>query len=403
MNAPGREAPTETRVLLLSARMALDDKHERLLAELLADGLDWTQLTQLALRHQVLPLVAAALTARHRDDMPPRVAAHLIDYTRAHAVKNLALATELIEILDAFERSRIPAFPYKGPALAVAAYGSLRYRTFGDLDILVPKREFLRAKAVLEGMGFQSTASLASSNRYYLRHLSAHAFRRGETLVDLQWASTYLKALSIPMDEDFWDRTQVVEIAGRALPALAPEVLFLFLCAHGARHHWDRLKWVCDITEMVRSNPDLDWDRIRARAHDVGAQRVLDMSVIMASTLLDAPLPEEVLLLADGDAVASRLATTAATDLLASGRDFLADGNARLRFRLSMKERWRDRFRYLAQYVTQPMETDYQSFALPRPLWFLYPIVRPMRIVGRRIVRRVRSEPRESVGNADRN
>jgi len=53
---------------------------------------------------------------------------------------NFFLTKELLELLTLFEAHCIPASPYKGPALAIMAYGNLALRQFSDLNILVHKR-----------------------------------------------------------------------------------------------------------------------------------------------------------------------------------------------------------------------------------------------------------------------
>jgi hypothetical protein len=78
--------------------------------------------------------------------VPKANLAQLRNYFHANAQRNLFLTQELLKLLTLFKTNGISAIPYKGPVLAVAVYGNLALRQFGDLDILVHKRDVLRAK-----------------------------------------------------------------------------------------------------------------------------------------------------------------------------------------------------------------------------------------------------------------
>ncbi len=62
---------------------------------------------------------------------------------------------ELQRILDIFKSHGITAIPYKGPVLAIQAYGNLAFREFGDLDIFIQKQDFLKVKELLLDNGYK--------------------------------------------------------------------------------------------------------------------------------------------------------------------------------------------------------------------------------------------------------
>src|SRR5207253_975904 len=80
-------------------------------------------------------------------------------------------------------------------------------------------------------------------------------------------------------------------LAGRPWPAFAPARLLLILCVHGANHCWLRLNWLCDVAELLRRNPALDWPALAAEAERWGCRRILTLGLLLAHDLLDAPLP----------------------------------------------------------------------------------------------------------------
>ena len=389
-SSPERSCPTvlnisalspETQLLVRCARTFHDEAGQKQLRDLAGGTISWDRLLDEAARHQIMPLVANSL-GLVSDVIPGKLLEQLAGYTSLQAMRNLKLTGVLAEVLDALDEADIVAFPYKGPALAVAAYGSVSLRTFADLDVLVQKREYLRAKAVLEDLGFVS-ASPFPSDRYYLLWKSAFRFDREDVSVDLQWGSTSMVALSIPLDEEFWRSGVQLQIAGRTVRAIEAEDLMLLLCAHGSRHQWDRLKWVCDVAELIGAQEHMDWGSTLARARQVGAMRVLRLGLILAEELLGARVPDEVLIEVHSDKTAIRLAHDAARGLLLADPGPPLSINAQHRFRLEMQTRWSDRMRYVVHQLVQPRVIDREFLSLPRPLWILYPAIRVVRVAGK--------------------
>ena len=65
----------------------------------------------------------------------------------SNARRNLFLVSELLKLLKLLESHGIGAIAFKGPVLALYAYGNLSLRQQLDLDILVRKRDIFESKA----------------------------------------------------------------------------------------------------------------------------------------------------------------------------------------------------------------------------------------------------------------
>jgi hypothetical protein len=146
--------------------------------------------------------------------------------------------------------------PYKGPVLATSVYGNLALRQFVDLDLMIHRHDVLEAKEVLASLGYrpqyqltraQEAALLASQCEYAFTH------EDGESTVELRWEIT--EHFSFPLDtERLWERLEQVPLGGDNVPTLSPEDTLLILCAHGAKHLWERLGWICDVAELVHNH-----------------------------------------------------------------------------------------------------------------------------------------------------
>ena len=72
-----------------------------------------------------------------RTNVPETVRSRLRSAHAENARHALLLAGELRRLMGALQAAGVSALAYKGPALAVRAYGHLALRTYSDLDLLV--------------------------------------------------------------------------------------------------------------------------------------------------------------------------------------------------------------------------------------------------------------------------
>src|SRR5207247_2195984 len=158
------------------------------------------------------------------------------------ARRNLRFAGELLRLLELFEGEGIAAVPFKGPVLAVAAYGDIALRESRDLDILVRRGDVQHAKQLLLSRGYRPELSVEAGHDAALLASGYHyPLRRDDGLaVELHW-NLAPREFPYPVDlEEVWTRLRPVRLGGRTVCTLASEDLLLFLCAHGAKHCWWR-------------------------------------------------------------------------------------------------------------------------------------------------------------------
>jgi hypothetical protein len=51
--------------------------------------------------------------------------------------------------------------------------------------------------------------------------------------------------------------------------------------------------WIADVAAMVHHHPELDWNRVRQSAAQVGAGRMVRVALLLAERLLRVPVPAE--------------------------------------------------------------------------------------------------------------
>ncbi len=374
-----RDQP-EAQLLLCCARTRLDAEHAARAGRLLAGVTDWDGLRAVAERHGVVPLLYRNLVGVGPEKVPAGFLQQLQVASQATSLRNLCLTGELLEILKALDQAGILAVPFKGPVLAVTAYGSLALRAFGDLDIIVRERDVAPAMQLLGVRGYVLSGG-GVEHHYRL-------FRaEGGVIVELHWQFTQHDWSELDF-ETTAERLVSIPLAGAAVPTLAPPDMLLALCLHGAKHFWRRLRWVCDVAESIRDYQPEDWRRLVSQAKRLKALRLLLLGLTMARDLLDAPLPES---------ITRRIDSIPAVRSLAAqmGQHIFADQSvnvlwselmpARRALSDERQERWRLSAAILRRQLA-PTAYERELVRLPRALTPLY---YPLRLLRLAIVHRL--------------
>jgi hypothetical protein len=359
------ELKPEVRLLLCCARIQIDADTTEQIKALLNERIDWDALLQLAFDHDVAVLLYRTLEAVCPSGIPPAVRADLKRQIQVDVQGNLSLTKELLRVKAVFAEERIEMIPYKGPALAASVYRDLGARPFTDLDILIHANDIPHAVELLTSIGYQVirpkslTQARKSLQALWLRQLVKHSpwayqivlwHPALETMVEIHWRvmSKYI----FPSNADqLWEDLQPISVAGSRVHSLSPENLLWFLCVHASKHQWERLRWLCDIAELIRANPDLNWSKVIEQTAHLKIQRRLYIGLLLASRLLGAPIPAAIEEKINRTPPLKALAGHAIEDLFEEEKETERVLDIpELRFQLGSMDRLTDRFRYFLRY-----------------------------------------------------
>lgn len=351
-------------------------------------GLDWSRLIQLAERHAVVALFCEAVRGRH--DIPAVVLDDLRVRTLEAARFDLTLNAELTSLLEFFECHDIHVVSLKGPVLGAKLYGNAALRSSSDLDLLVRSKDLLQAKQLLEGRGYrmESTLPWPADKACFLRRDSQISFSRqtdhqtAALWVDLHWRllpGYFPRSFD---EREVWRSLLKVPVAGTFASTLSPEHLLLFLCAHGTKHLWERLGWICDIARLLQVEPCLDWTRVFSQARQTGTSRMVVLGLLLASELLGASVPAAAVDYVNADRIARALAETVSQRL---DDEILTPASAMesARFARQAFERTGHSVRFIFGIFFQPTEAEYLALKLPPLLHWLYYLFRPVRLAAK--------------------
>lgn len=371
-------------MLLACARTAVNDRQAAKITALAKGELDWERLVYLAVGHGVVPLLYRSLSTIRPAGVPSSVMDRFRNESQGIAGRNVLLATELLALLELLGANSVSAMPHKGPALACQVYGDLRLRSFIDLDILVRPIDVPKVRNLLAENGYQPQLKMtAGKQRAILRSECDEVFTgTNGRILEIHWAITPPFFSFHLNTDDLFARSIKMDLLGKKVLAPAPEDLLLILSVNGTKDMWNRLEFICRVGELLDRYPEIRWQTVFTRARELGADRMLLLALFLAHHLLGATLPEDVLQRVQRTRILSSLASKVCERLFERPED--VPGLLELtRFRLRSRERLRDRVSYCLKRALTPTYQDLEKLTLPTSLEFLYPLVRPFRLIRR--------------------
>jgi hypothetical protein len=374
----------EQELLLALCRAGVSSDLPPRALQLLASPLDWAEFDALARRHGMAALAAWNLRRFGAGVLPEERLREMQNRYLSVLRDDLRLSITLVRLLSGLRAHGIEAMTFKGPVTAVAFYGGLGRRGSVDLDILVRPSQVVAAHRALRDLGYVPQFDLEP--RYLRRLVPArceHQFRheRSETLLDLHWGLIAPGVSFEPAADDLWSRRTVVRLAEEDVPTLGLEHMLLYLCLHGAKHGWSSLRWLCDLAQLLRTKPEVDWEFVRSWASHPGRDRLVRVGLALAHRVLDAPVPYDALIRRRGDSTINALSARFARELFRAPVSTEGDRFDRAFARLI--ERPRDHARHLHDLLLAPTPLEWILVPLPTSLSFAYYAIRPLRLVAR--------------------
>jgi Uncharacterised nucleotidyltransferase len=404
-------------ILSACMRYYLHTATAREVTRLLTPDLDWENLVQTAISQGVMPLLYQSLKeisllesgTNDAELVPKAVIVQLHYLNRMNGLHNFAQTKELLKLLAQLERAGIETIAFKGPVLAASVYGNVALRQFGDLDILVRYRDFWQAKAVLENEGYQSSGTFTKdeiredilpfhlylqvtlsqnapeSMMFNRRFQSSLLHSNSSRSIDLHWGIPPRRVWNPARFDRLWDNLNSIDLMGKTIKTCSPEATLVIQCLNVAKTPWEKsLKQICDVVQIGRSHPDLDWHLALQLSSELRSQRSFLIGLRMTRDRLNVPLPQFIL---------DKLIESQPTDeKIAKSYDKCAWDVPYLWFQYTHQLRTSDRgwdrlfitgiyLQWLLVITISPSPLDREFVAIPHNLDFLYYLIRPMRLL----------------------
>lgn len=365
----------EKALLLACARTHVTPAISAEIRRIASGPIDWPFLLRSAAENSVLPLLALNLPLAVADLFAPDDLERLRSAARAAAIRSLQLSAELVRVMEALREGNIAAFPYKGPVLAVQAYGDLALREFEDLDIVLRQRDMPHAHEVLSQLGYRPRYPFSASG--FVPGEYSYSKNGGAAIVELHTEQTLRHFPRRPDIDAMERRARPVVLGGPVVSSFGSEDTLVLLSVHGAKDFWARLSWVADVAEFVQHYADMNWDFVLREASVLKVERMLFLALSVAKQALGASVPAEIerrvqrdsQVPSDADTICRRLAMNEPTAWSAAGA---------FHFRRRLGG-----WGYAIRLATAPAQEDTAMVRLPKALAPLYAALRPLRLLAK--------------------
>lgn len=378
----------EVSLVLSCATTNLERSDIERIQTLLQGAIDWQRLIQIAAYHGVLPLLHQSLTNQAIDQnaIPQTTRQHLQNYCRINGIRSLGFTQELLRLLKVFKAHGIDVIPYKGPVLSVMAYGNVVLRQYRDLDFLIHPEDFSKIEEILVSENYYNRdPDMSRAQRsIYFQSSCEYTFMNQDNTVALEphWDILPRRFCISLKPQDLWQHQVSVSLLGTPTSTFSPEEMLLVVCLNGAKDRWKKLKLICDVAQLLHMYPTMDWDRLLERTSILGCRRILFLGLFLANRLLGVALPVSVRHLIVADSVIPTLAEKVCMGLSqakpANKKGLKSNFSI---WDLMLKERLYHRVMYCINLFFKINEGDAALLSLPRPLHFIYYLIRPFRLI----------------------
>ncbi len=291
----------------------------------------WEETLVIALRHGVAPLLHRALQSGGAlAALPQPVRTRLEEARRATALDNLRNYGEFRCLARVLRERDIPVIALKGLHLAELVYRDISLRPMVDLDLLVPLAQRKEAIAALRAEGYECEEAKLENGFDDGRPDAIEAMLDGKyhvglahgrlgTVVEIHWTLADPLYPYTPPLEDIWRSAVPASLGDADTLVMPPEFLLLHVCAHLAYNHVFAfsLRALCDIAEIVRAYPALDWTALAQHGRCHGWRVGVAAALRLARDQLGAQVPGNALAAVGGDTLDAEMLAEALAHLLA--------------------------------------------------------------------------------------
>ncbi|BDA72003.1 hypothetical protein RIVM261_005020 [Rivularia sp. IAM M-261] len=351
-NVLGITLRPEDELILCCARAKLEDETVQRIKDLIQEDFDWQYFIKKAGFHRVIPLVYPNLNNIAKGIIPNNIFDKISLAFHNNVNRTLLLSGELIKILRLLNERGIAAVPYKGPALSALLYGNVALRPAGDLDIVVQKEHVFKFKHLLAPYGYEPVDKVTNAEEIaYLEDKRKHTYslinKSKDALIEIHWRIT--PEYTSPIEtKHFWGKLEPFVFNCTKISTLSLEDWLPILCVHASRHRWERLNWLCDIADLIRVQPKINWDSVIQLTHQLDCQRMLFLGLYLAHNLLEVNLPVEVLQKIEADKESVALAYGICQEIFTDNQPkFLA----KTIYHIRIKQRWQNKFLYFQSFI----------------------------------------------------
>ncbi len=204
--------------------------------------------------------------------------------------KNIKLFSHFTKICNVLTKENIKILLLKG--------GAMKYlrpelsRVMGDLDILVPEKQYLKAGKLAESMGYDAAWAIHS--------VDLHLKNSQEGIVDIHKYIQMMTGCEKKINNDLFDRAQKAKVYNVEVLVPCHEDMFFIALVNMARNLSDNtstsgiLYTLFDCKFLLDSKPDFDWSIVITNAVKTKTQLQISFAIKFINQIIPGLLPDEI-------------------------------------------------------------------------------------------------------------
>ena len=363
-----------------------------------AHEIDWTDLYKSCLKQKVRPLVYRILL---KTELTETVKNTLTNELNKLTLQSFEQAKETERIIFLFKENLIKLIPYKGTAFSKQFFGNIGMRESTDIDLIIASKDIPKAIALLENDGYspyqKEYYELVGHDNFvqfhkdysFDKHIGTKRLHHVELHFNIISKTTYL-----PDNRNIFATQQTT-----SYKLFQKEVDCLLIVEHFravALHHMlmdtmGYLKTVVDLAQMwitikeAQENNELSTAEIKL-FHKMGEHYNLPLVQYTLSELLGVETLENRKLKPNNNII-NRVLSGSYRKVRKNHSPLLNTITftyTHLKYSSCFYLKQYDRLKYIFKSIlsfTKPQPEDCLAINLPKPLYFLYYIIRPFRLL----------------------
>jgi len=272
--------------------------HQRTTPLKRSENFSFELFIQLLGRHRIRPLIIEYFD-EFKQILDEKELDHLKKICQPFVMRQMNLTKVTFRILELFKQEGIPVISFKGPILSKKLFDSYTSRESIDLDFLIHPDDLSKADLILKKENFKSDLEISGWKDWNLKCLKKIAadipYQRISDRINLELHWRFFKQSAIypkSCTEVFFD-TKKSDLRIAEVTALKDEDELLYLCIHGTKHSWFRIKWLLDIRQiLIHSGNEINWQQISEIAKSNNNYSALVSSLFLVHLIFNVPLPK---------------------------------------------------------------------------------------------------------------
>lgn len=247
----------------------------------------WDTICTLAQEQGVAPLVYANLSKQVAAALkiPGDVLTRLKKYSLHNKVVKHKMARIFEQVLAKLATMPVDVMVVKGAALnMVAVYEQEWYTISADIDLVIRPRTMAGEAGRQQASAFLETINRRQSD--FKEHL------------EYDYCDHHDVTMNNVLPIDFarmWQEARPLKVGDYNVFVMTPEDMLLAAAINACRKRFFKLKSLCDIAEIVRAYPDLDWCKFTERARRYKCNTIVYTSLLVTRETVGCSFPQTVL------------------------------------------------------------------------------------------------------------